>query len=87
MADKKLLDIRFVKIEKLSGRAKAKAVEKGWTEGLALLKTSLGSTLPVYEIDKIYGDPLEALLKIGKEEGITEAELNRALDEASSETA
>jgi len=84
MADKDLLDIRFVKIEKLRGRAMEKAAEKGLKEGLAILTTKTGS-LPQYEIEEVNGDPLEAIMETGEKEGITREIFDKALDEASKE--
>ena len=82
MAEKKLYsDVRFVRIEKLRGRAQIIAKQKGLTEGLALLKTSI-SSLPEYEIVPIEGDPLEAIKSIALEDGITREKLTKALKTA-----
>jgi hypothetical protein len=77
-------DVRFVKAENLKGRAKEAAIAAGITEGLALLRTSINSA-PQYEIEKIDGDPLEAIQRLGEREGITKERLNRALESAFSE--
>lgn len=74
-------DVRFVRIENLRGRAKEVAEGKGLTEGLGILKVSIDSR-PEYEIEKVFGDPLEALKKIALEDGITPEKLDNALKDA-----
>ena len=81
MAKKFYSDVRFVRIEKLRGRAKAIAQEKGLTQGLAIIKTSINS-LPEYDIEEVKGDPLLALETLGRQDGITPEKLSKALEKA-----
>jgi len=80
MAEKKFFDdVRFVRIEKLKGRAKEEANRMGLKEGLAILKMSINS-LPEYEIEVVKGDPLQALERLGLADGITPERLSQAIE-------
>ncbi len=59
-------DVRFKKVKSLNGRAKDKALSlKLGDEDLVVVRTKIGS-LPEYEIQKVEGDPIEFLFKLGK---------------------
>lgn len=80
MQEKKFYDdVRFVRIEKLRGRAKDIADRMGLKEGLAILKISINS-LPEYEIEAVNGDPLQALERLGLADGITPEKLSQAIE-------
>ena len=74
-------DVRFVRIEKLKGRAQEIAKGMGLISGLAILKMSIHS-LPEYEIVPVKGDPLDAMNQLAMQDGITPEKLNSALKSA-----
>jgi hypothetical protein len=57
-------DIRIRAVKVLQGRAKAEAEKQGLNpEDLVIVKTTVNSGLPTYDIEKIEGDPVSYLLK------------------------
>jgi hypothetical protein len=59
-------DIRIRKVKSLQGRARQQAITQGLVDNdLVVIKTRI-SSLPQYEFEKITGDPLKFLLKLGK---------------------
>ena len=76
---------QFVRIEDLKGRALEVAKQKGYTKGLAILRVSINSP-PEYDVQLVESnDPLDLIVEIGKQDGITPEKIDKALKAFSEE--